>query len=166
MPLVPAVTLGAVSGMRAMMAPAVISWSARKNGLNIDGGPFSAFKGAGIMKAATALMMGEVVADKMPFMPNRTDPMALATRALSGGAAGMAVFKARRRSVVIGALIGAAAAVGAADGAYHLRKKAAEQFQVSDRTVALIEDGIALTAGLLAVSVLKDRGEVLITEGD
>src|SRR5690349_17014295 len=110
MPLVPAVTLGAVSGMRAMMAPAVISWSARKSGLDLHGGPFSAFKGAGIMKAATALMMGEVVADKMPFMPDRTDPMALATRALSGGAAGMAAFKARRRSVVVGAVIGAAAA--------------------------------------------------------
>jgi len=157
MPLLPAVTLGAVSGMRAMMAPAVISWAARRNGLNLDGGHFSAFKGAGIAKTAAALMMGEMVADKTPFVPNRTDPGALITRALSGGAAGMAAFKARRRSVVLGAAIGAAAAVGAAYAAMHLRKKAAEHFHVPDRTVALVEDGIALAAGLIAVSFLKDR---------
>jgi uncharacterized membrane protein len=104
-------------------------------------------------------MLGEVVADKTPFVPNRTDPAALIGRAVSGGAVGAAVFSARRRSVVIGAAIGAVAAIGATYAAFHLRKKAVAHFQVSDRAVAFVEDGIALTAGLLAVSLVGKKGE-------
>jgi uncharacterized membrane protein len=146
--------------MRSMMAPAVISWSARRSGLDLENTPFSAFKGPGIAKTAAALVMGEMIADKTSFVPDRVDPAALAGRAIAGGAAGAAVFQARRKSVIIGALVGAAAAVGAAYATYHLRKKAAAYFQVSDRAVALVEDGNALTAGLIAVSFVKQEPEV------
>jgi uncharacterized membrane protein len=159
MPLAPALALGAVSGMRSMMAPAVISWSAKRSGLDLESGPFSAFKGPGIAKTAAALVMGEMIADKTPFVPDRTDPAALIGRAVAGGAAGAAVFQARHKSVVVGALVGAAAAVGAAYATYHLRKKTAAYFHISDRAVALIEDGIALTAGLIAVSFVKQEPE-------
>ena len=154
-PFTAAVTLGAVSGMRSMMAPAVISWAARRNGLDLESTPFSAFKGPGIGRTAAALALGELVADKMPFIPNRTNDMALLTRAVSGGAAGAALFKARRHSMIVGGLVGAAAAVGAAYATFYLRKKAAQYFDVSDRAVALVEDGLALTAGLIAISMSK-----------
>ncbi len=142
-----------------MMAPAVIAWAARRSGLDLENTPFSAFKGPGIGRTAAALVMGEMIADKMPFVPNRTDPSALIARAVSGGAAGAAVFKARRQNIVFGAAIGAAAAVGAAYATYYLRRKAARYFDVSDRAVALVEDGIALTAGLIAVSLVKQTSE-------
>ena len=154
-----ALTLGAVSGMRSMMAPAVISWSARRSGVDLESTPFSAFKGAAIGRTAVAMVVGELLADKSPFEPNRTDSTALLARAVSGGAAGAAVFKARRSSMLVGALVGAAAAVGAAYGSYYLRKSASRYFQVSDRVVALVEDGIALTAGLIAVSMTKNGVE-------
>ncbi len=154
-PISSALTLGAISGMRSMMAPAVIAWAARRSGLDLESTPFSLFKANGIGKTAAALALGEVIADKMPFMPNRTDHAALLARAVSGGAAGAAVFKARRKSMLLGAMIGAAAAVGATYGSYYARKKAARYFDVSDRVIALIEDGIALTAGLIAVSMVK-----------
>jgi hypothetical protein len=80
----------------------------------------------------------------------------LLARAVSGGAAGASIFRARRRSIVVGALIGAGAAVGAAYASYYLRKEASRYFDISDRAVALIEDGIALTAGLVAVAITKD----------
>ena len=152
-----ALTLGAVSGMRSMMAPAVISWSARRSGLDLESTPFSAFKGPGIGRTAVAMAVGELLADKTPFVPDRTDSTALLARAVAGGAAGAAVFKARRKSMLVGALVGAAAAVGAAYGTYYLRKGAARYFNVSDRVVALVEDGIALTAGLIAVSITKNN---------
>jgi uncharacterized membrane protein len=154
-----ALTLGAVSGMQSMMAPAVIAWSARKSGVDLESTPFSAFKGVGIGRTAVAMVVGELLADKEPFVPNRADSTALLARAVSGGAAGAAVFKARRRSMLVGALVGAAAAVGAAYGTYYLRKSAGRYFNVSDRVVALVEDGIALTAGLIAVSITKDGAE-------
>jgi len=160
-PFASAMTLGAVSGMRSMMAPAVISWAARRSGLDLESSPFSAFRGQGIGRTAAALVLGEMVADKTPFVPNRTDPGALLTRAISGGAAGAAVFQARRRSLIVGALVGAAAAVGATYATYHLRRKAGEYFQVSDRVVALVEDGIALAAGLVAVSLVKPETTIV-----
>ena len=160
-PFTSAMTLGAVSGMRSMMAPAVISWAARRSGLDLENTPFSAFKGPGIGRTAAALALGELFADKTPFVPQRSDSTALVARALSGGAAGAAVFRARQRSMVLGALVGAAAAVGSAYATYYLRRKAARHFEVSDRVIALVEDGIALGAGLIAVTIAKPDKAVL-----
>lgn len=151
-----AATLGAVSGLRAAMAPAVISWAARKWGVNLDSTPFSAFKGPGVGRTAVAVALGEILTDKTPFVPNRTDSTALLGRAVSGAAAGAAVFKFRQRNILLGAAIGSAAAVGAAYGSFYLRKAIRHRFDLSDRAVGLIEDGVALTAGLIAVAVAKN----------
>jgi len=153
-------TLGAVSGMRSMFAPSLLNWAARRSGLDLESTPFSAFKGPGIGRTAAALVLGELVADKMPFDPNMSDGTALLTRAVAGGAAGAAIFKARKNNILLGAAVGAVAAVGAAYATYYLRKKAAGYFQVSDRTVALAEDGIALGVGLIAISMSKPVKEV------
>jgi len=139
-----------------MMAPAVISWAARRSGLDLESTPFSAFKGPGIGRTAVAMALGEMLADKLEFVPNRADSTALLARAVSGGAAGAAIFKARRHSILVGALVGAGAAVGAAYATYYLRKSACRYFNVSDRAAALVEDGIALTAGLVAVAMTKN----------
>ncbi|HEY3841205.1 MAG TPA: DUF4126 family protein [Bryobacteraceae bacterium] len=155
LPFTAAATLGAVSGMRSMMAPAVISWAARRSGLDLENTPFSIFKGPGIGRTAAALALGEMVADKMPFAPDRTDSTALLGRAVSGAAAGAAIFKSRRENMFLGAAIGAAAAVGAAYATFHLRKKAARYFDVSDRVVAFAEDAIALGAGLIVIAAVK-----------
>jgi uncharacterized membrane protein len=61
--------------------------------------------------------------------------------------------------MLLGALVGAGAAVGAAYGTYYLRKNAASYFKVSDRTVALVEDGIAITAGLIAIAITQKGAE-------
>jgi uncharacterized membrane protein len=154
-PYTAAMTLGAVSGKRSMMAPSVITWAARRTGLDLENTPFSAFKGPGIGRTAAAIVLGELVSDKVPFDPNMSDGNALLTRAVSGGAAGAAIFKARKQNMLLGAAVGAVAAVGAAYATFYLRKRAARHFNVSDRTVALVEDGIALGVGLIAVSMSK-----------
>ena len=150
--------------MQSMMAPAVIQWAARRSGLDLESTPFSAFKGPGIGRTAVAMAVGELLAERMPFVPNRSESTVLLARAVSGGAAGAAMFKARRRSVLVGALVGAAAAVGASYGAYYLRKKAARYFNVSDRMVALVEDGLALSAGLIAVAMTKPEKHIATHE--
>jgi uncharacterized membrane protein len=156
-PVSAAATLGAVAGMRSMMAPAVIAWAARRSGVDLESTPFSAFKGPGIGRTAAALVVGEMVAHKVPFTPDGTDSTALLTRAVSGSAAGAAVFKARGKNILLGAAVGAAASVGAAYATYYLRKFVARKFDVSDRAVALAEDAIAITAGLIVVSVVKPQ---------
>ena len=154
-PLTAAATLGAVSGMRSLMAPAVIAWSARRSGLDLESTPFSAFKGPGIGRTAAAVALGELVAEKAPFDPQLSHSSLLLGRAVAGGAAGAAVYKARRANIVMGALVGAAAAVSMAYMSHFVRKQVARKFQLSDRAMAFAEDGIAVAAGLVAVTLVK-----------
>lgn len=142
------VALGAVSGMRTMLAPSTISWAARRSGLEIDKNPTG-------WKTSLALTAGEMLADQIPFVANHAEGAFLIARAVSGATAGAAVCKAKHRSVALGALVGAAAAIGMTLGAYHLRKKAARRFRISERAIALAEDGIALAIGLVVVMSLK-----------
>ena len=132
--------------------------------MDLESTPFSAFKGPGVGKAAVTLALGELLADGSHYAPVQIDSATLLGRAAAGGAAGAAVFKARRGNMLIGALVGAGAAVGAACAAHYLRKSAARYFNISDRAVALAEDGLALGAGLIAVAIAKNSEKHLATD--
>jgi uncharacterized membrane protein len=97
------------------------------------------------------LAIGEAVADKLPFMPNRTQAGSLAFRAVSGGVSGAAIASARRKPAFWGAVIGAAAAVGATYGAFHLRRRVGKSLHVPDAVVALAEDALAVSVGVAAM---------------
>ncbi len=144
--------MGAMSGMRSMSAPAVLGKISRNGGLEGSSGPLGFIHSAGFMPVSGALAVGELIADKLPFIPNRTAAGPLLGRALMGAFSGAVVCSARKRSWLIGALLGGGAAVGAAYGAYQLRKRIGENLNVSDPLIALGEDlivgsmGAALTA--------------------
>jgi len=109
--------------------------------------------GAAVNMLATA----ELVADKLQVTPNRTARGPLLGRAIAGGLAGAGLCSAQKRPVWKGALLGAGAAMGAAYGAYALRKRVVQQFNISDRVVALGEDALVGAIGLGLVSGLKAR---------
>lgn len=148
------------------MAPAVIAWTARRSGLDLESTPFSAFKGPGIGRTAAAVAIGELVADKVPYDPELSPSSVLVGRAVAGAAAGAAVYKARRGNMILGALVGAAAAVGVAYASHFVRKQVARKYQVTDRVMALAEDGIALAAGMVAISLIarENRAEEMALE--
>jgi uncharacterized membrane protein len=147
-----AALLGAMAGMRSMSAPAVLGKISRNGGLEGSSGPLAFIHHAGFLPVSGALAVGELIADKLPFVPNRTAAGPLLGRALMGAFSGAAVCAARKRPWLIGALLGGGAAVGAAYGAYQLRKRIGEKLKVSDPLIALGEDvivgglGAALTA--------------------
>ncbi len=103
-----------------------------------------------------ALALGELVADKLPFIPNRTDGPSLTVRFISGALAGASVAKARKSSWLAGALVGGATAVGAAYAAFELRKKIGTIGHVPDGVVALAEDGLVAGLGMVLVNALKE----------
>src|SRR4051812_4406680 len=85
--------LGAVAGLRAFSAPALLSRqlsrSDRKEGVtSLLGSPT-------VATVLGALAVGEIVADKMPWMPNRTDPPGLIARAGSGAFVGATICRAK-----------------------------------------------------------------------
>ena len=139
-----AAVIGAVAGLRSMTAPAAVSRWMEPRALD-----------SGLVHAATALAVAEAVADKLPFMPNRTEPFSLVWRALSGGLSAAALCSSKRRPAFLGALFGISAAIGASYAAYELRKRATRNLHVPDAVVAVAEDAVAASSGWLVMSKLQ-----------
>ena len=149
-----AALLGALAGMRSMAAPAVLGQLSRKGALDDVADGLSLVTRPSFSSLANVLAAGEFIADKLPVTPNRTAVGPLLGRAFTGGISGAVVCSAKRRSPWIGALVGAAAAVGAAYGAYDLRRRAGPKFHVSDTVVAVAEDVLVGSMGAALTSYL------------
>lgn len=134
-----------------MTAPAVVSGSARCGDLNLRGTPLEFLGSAAAANTFAVLAAGEIIADKTPAIPNRTDPFPLAGRAMTGGLCGAAIALSSRKPLVWGALLGGAAAIGGAFLGYQLRKRATRQAGLPDFVVALCEDALAVGSALAAV---------------
>jgi uncharacterized membrane protein len=94
------------------------------------------------------LALGELVGDKLPFVPSRLAAPALGGRVLLGGTSAAAEARRDGHDPVLPALVGATAAVGAALLGSRLRGVAAERFG-SDKPGAFLEDGLAAALGWL-----------------
>ncbi len=141
-------TLGAVAGMRSMSAPALVSGYLQQRRLAALAGSPIAWLGS--ERARTALRLaaaGELVADKLPGTPDRILPLPLLGRATSGAVAGAALSDADGEDWVVGAALGAVAAVISAFGLYHLRRALTHGLGLPDLPVALAEDFVALAGG-------------------
>jgi uncharacterized membrane protein len=150
-----AAVLGAVSGMRSMAAPAIVSRLAHTGLLPLEGTQIKFLGNKNSAKMMALMAAGEMIADKLPFIPKRTAVFPLVARAASGALSGTAFAKARKRSVVIGALIGSLAAVGASYGAYKLRKTAGEKLHLPDSIVAVAEDALVAACAFALLRALK-----------
>jgi uncharacterized membrane protein len=128
--------LGAMSGMRSMAGPAALA-------LNDDDGILDQRGARTIRRVLPLLAAGEMIADKLPFMGDRIDPLPLAGRAAMGALVGGAIAHDEHASIAVGALVGAAAAVVVAHIAYRLRKR----LPGSSAVGGVLEDGIVLGVG-------------------
>jgi uncharacterized membrane protein len=147
-----ALAAGAVAGMRSMTAPAVVSFKmkriAKAEGLEHPTGLSGGRVGTGLALAA----LGELVADKLPKTPNRTDPPALIMRGVSGAFAGAALSGRKRNDRIKGAVLGGLAAIGVGYGMYYLRAWLGRKSGVPDAVLAIGEDAVALTLALKAIA--------------
>ena len=108
----------------------------------------------------TLLAGGEFIADKLPFIPARTNVGRVITRAISGAMAGAAITSAKGGSVLFGILTGGSAAVASTYAAYQLRRVAVERSGIPNPVIALLEDALVLAGGWVVFqSLLKDRKE-------
>ena len=87
---------------------------------------------------------GELVIDKLPFVPPRIEPPQLAGRMGAGALAGHRVAGPQ------GAAAGAVAALGSAFATYHARRMLAERLPVPDPVLGAAEDALALGCAALA----------------
>ena len=143
-----AVGAGMLAGMRSMAAPALVSQHlAHTHHEELAGSRLEWMESPQAAHALKALAAAEMVADKTPWVPDRTSAMGLAGRAASGALVGAVVCIEEGCHPAVGALLGCLGAVAATYGMYHLRARIGKATPVPDAVLGLIEDGIVVGAG-------------------
>lgn len=149
--LVLAFLIGVVAGLRAVTAPAAVSWAAKLGWLRVQDTPFSFLQYTISPVIFSVLALGELVNDKLPKTPSRKAPGSMAVRVVLGAFSGAAVG-ASRQSLVLGLILGAIGAVIGTLSGYEARVRLARAFGGKDLPVALLEDVVAVASAFLIVS--------------
>ena len=147
-----ALLIGVIAGLRAMTAPAAVSWAAFLGLLPLEG-TWLAFLGYRFTPwILTVLAIGELITDQLPATPSRKVPVAFAARIFSGALCGAAVAAAGG-ALLGGAIAGAVGAVIGTLGGAAVRARLAAAFG-KDRPAALLEDAIAILGAALIVGAV------------
>lgn len=142
-------TLGFVAGLRSMMPLALLAQHLERDGPDIADGGWAIdvlASPAGALALGVAAV-GELIADKLPWVPSRLEPLPLAGRVVLGGTAGALDSLAEGRASDVGALLAALGALVGSVVGYRLRTG----LPLPDPLVALGEDLLACLLGSWAV---------------
>jgi uncharacterized membrane protein len=145
--LLTSAALGALSGLRGLAGPALLSRELAEGRDDPSSGLARLLSSDAASRVLALLASGEILADGTRFGPGRSSPIPLVGRAIMGSLTAAAYASARRGSVALPAIVGGAAALAAAFGAHHLRRLAVDRFAVSDRLVEMAEDAVVVGAG-------------------
>lgn len=144
--------IGIVSGLRAMTAPAAVSWAARLGWLNLAPTGLAFLGYAFTPWVLTVLALGELITDQLPATPSRTVPIQFGTRIVTGALSGAAIGAASA-ALVIGLVGGIVGAVIGTLGGRTFRARLAAALG-SDRPAAFVEDVVAIGAAFLIMVAL------------
>ncbi len=143
--------LATVAGMRSMSAPALLSRYAGRHKSDFRNTPFEWLASGRAALVLAVMAGGELIADKLPFTPNRTNIKPLIGRMGSGGLVGAALFAAEDQPAFVGGLLGAATAALSTFAAYELRHQAGKKLPLPDPLLGLLEDGAVVGIGKLVI---------------
>jgi uncharacterized membrane protein len=147
-----AFAIGVVSGMRSLTAPAVAAWAAHRNWLNLAGSRIAFMGSTAAVAIFTVLALLELITDKLPSTPSRTKRLGLSARFILGALSGACVAVSAGLSITSGAILGAAGGIAGAFAGYQWRTGLVNALKVPDFAIALLEDAIAIGAGLLILT--------------
>jgi uncharacterized membrane protein len=143
-----ALLIGVVAGLRALSAPAAVSWAAHLGWLPVQHTPL-AFLGATVTPyILTVLAIGELITDQLPKTPSRKVPMQFGARLVTGAVSGAAL--GATGSMIGGAVAGLIGAVIGTLGGASARSALARAMG-RDLPAALIEDVVAVGGAVLIV---------------
>ena len=146
-----AVGIGVVAGLRALAAPAVLGWAAKRRWIRLGNSPFATIISAKASKSITDLAVTELIADKLPFTPSRLKAGPLASRIVSGAVCGATIYGVVKRPLMGGAVLGGVGAIAGAFAGYHVRKRLSRD--KPNLGVAVLEDALAIGGGILIVAL-------------
>ena len=145
-----ALLIGVIAGLRAMTAPAAISWAAHLGWLPVSGTPLAFMGFAYTPYVLTLLAAIEMVTDQLPQTPSRKLPVQFGARLASGALCG-ATIGASAGAMLAGLVAGVAGAVIGTLGGALARQKLARAFG-KDLPAALLEDLVAVMGGIVVVT--------------
>lgn len=153
--LAAAATLGALTGGRTFAVSALFARALSDFAPHAARGPLTGRLSSETgMRVLTGLAVAELLADKLPLVGPRTEPLPLLARAVAGGVAGAASAELLGRAKTLPVLVGAGAAFVGAHVAYHARRRIRRKADVADTVVAIAEDAVILGVGAEVVDGL------------
>ena len=144
--------IGLVKGLRSMTGPAIVCWAAHLGWLKLEDSRLALMGSTVAAYAFSAFAIGELIADKLPFIPNRTSPGPLFGRIVLGALCGATLCAAGGYSLAVGSILGGLGGVVGAFGGYQARKRLVAKLGCPDWVIAVLEDVVAVGGGLFLVS--------------
>jgi uncharacterized membrane protein len=141
--------IGVTAGLRTMTAPAVVAWAVRIGWINLAGSRLAFMGSRWALALFTIGALMEYMVDLLPSTPARTTMGPLAARIFMGMLTGACVSTGAGMSLWVGVLIGAIGAVAGAFGGQHLRARLVRHLHIPDAAIAIPEDLVAVSLGLL-----------------
>lgn len=151
MTLLLAFLIGFFAGLRSLTAPATTALAVYMGWLRLER-PLSFIGSIPAVIILTLLAVMELVVDKLPKTPNRTAPLGLIARVVTGGATGACITAAVGQGVLLGGLLGAVGGVVGCFGGYYARQRIVKTLGVPDIYIALLEDVVAIAGCLWVVT--------------
>ena len=147
--------LGGLTGLRSMTPMAVLCLFAWRGHMEIHHSwAFWATRGVTALIFAV-LAVGELIGDKLPKTPNRTDPFPLFARIVFGGLVGAICATALKGSVIEGAMLGSVSALVGTFLGFHTRHHFVVQKSSMNATcVALTEDVLTVALSFIAMGIV------------
>jgi uncharacterized membrane protein len=153
--LILAFLIGLVAGLRAMTAPAVVSWAARLGWINLSATPLAFLGDAWTPYIFTLAALAELVNDKLAKAGSRKAPFPFGVRIVSGALCGAALGAAAGQGLAGGLIAGAVGAVVGTLGGYELRMRLTRAAGGNGFPIALLEDALAIGLAFWAVTRLR-----------
>jgi uncharacterized membrane protein len=146
--------LGVTTGLRSMTPMAVLCWFAYLGYLPVQG-TWAEWTGLlWVAIAWTVLAVAELVADKLPHIPNRISRWPLLWRLVMGGIAGAIAATALVGPGIEGVLLAVIGTLLGAFGGFMVRRDLVEKMGCKDWQVALAEDWFTILAAGFALHVI------------
>jgi len=141
--------IGIVAGLRAMTAPAAVSWAAYLGWIDLSQSWLAFLGYSWTPWIFTLLAIAELINDQLPNTPSRKVPPQFAARVVMGALSG-AALGVSGGMLVVGLIAGVIGAVAGTYGGAAVRSRLAASFG-RDLPAALIEDAVAVVGAFLIV---------------
>ena len=151
MTLLFAFLIGLFAGLRSLTPPAAVAWAVHLSWIRLAR-PLALIGSLPAVIILSVLAVAEIFFDKLPTTPNRTAPLGLIGRIVTGGVTGACVSLGGGRSAYVGAGLGVLGGIAGCFGGYHARARVVKALRQPDFNIAMIEDLIAIGGSLFIVS--------------